>query len=413
MTKRVDAGHETDHQKDTSQTVAIMTDSSSPSTTGTTPPTPTVPLLAVAGVGVVVCVVGAMLQGKAFWAGYLVAAWYWLGVSLGCLGIGLIHRTTEGRWGHAIGRELHSGIAALVVSLIACGLLVAGAEAIYPWASAESSASQLNDHQKQYLEPMLVLGRFVLFSLLWLGHSFWMLRRYRSQAKDVHNVPAPKMAAISLALFFIAASFTGIDLVMSLSPGWMSSLFPLLLMMNFSTSGMALCIIIRCRRLEHPTEDQLALTHDLSNLLQAFNLLWAYLAFSQYLIIWSGDLPYEVDWYLERRTAIGVWASMALFLFRFLFPFVLLLSRDLKRSPTRVRWVAALLLVMCLVDIGWVILPSIDASSVGMIVFTVASWLAIGAIWLLMFFRSYSRLPKGRFEDAASDVENLPHGAHA
>jgi hypothetical protein len=179
---------------------------------------------------------------------------------------------------------------------------------------------------------------------------------------------------------------------MSLTPHWFSTMFPLTSMLNAAVCGLAMTVIVHTLRLSSPTKDEMERAQDLGNLLQAFNLMWVYLAFSQYLLIWSGDIREEVEWYLHRRTPLWTAAAVFLFFFHFVFPFLLLLSRPLKRGPGRLRGVAILLLVACLVDNAWTILPNCPASHGMALLSMVVSLLAILGVWLAAFRWRFNRI---------------------
>jgi hypothetical protein len=185
-----------------------------------------------------------------------------------------------------------------------------------------------------------------------------------------------------------------VDFLMSLTPHWFSTMFPLTGVLNCGVCGLSMVVLIHTFRLSPtPVKEEMERAQDLGNLLQAFNLMWVYLAFSQYLLIWSGDVLEEVEWYLHRRTPLWTAAAVFLFFFHFVVPFLLLLSRPLKRTPARLRGVAIILLVACLVDIAWIILPNCPASTGIAILSMVASLFAIYGVWQAVFRRQFIRLP--------------------
>jgi hypothetical protein len=133
--------------------------------------------------------------------------------------------------------------------------------------------------------------------------------------------------------------------------------------------------------------------NDLGNLLLAFVMLWAYLSFSQFLIIWSGNMPEETSWYLSR--ARGSWAALAvtLIIFHFAVPFFLLLSRDIKRVPGALSWVAGLLVALTLVDVFWLVVPAFE-SAAPRVYWTNLSLIAgVGGLWIWAFFSQLESRP--------------------
>jgi hypothetical protein len=144
-------------------------------------------------------------------------------------------------------------------------------------------------------------------------------------------------------------------------------------------------------------------------MMQAFNLLWTYLAFSQYILIWGGDIPMEVEWYTMRKTPFGMFVSTFLFLFHFIIPLLLLLLRPLKKRLQMLFWVCVLMLFVCWVDVAWIIIPSCPGSGAMSVLASLVSILAIGGIWIVNYNYHYARLP-----DMTVEEEHHAHGhAHA
>ncbi|SFI58899.1 hypothetical protein [Planctomicrobium piriforme] len=360
--------------------------------------------LGAAGAAGLLCAILAFASPQQFWPGYLVAVNFWMSISLGCLGIALIHAVTGGRWGYAIGRSLQAGIGALTVTFLLSWLTVIGAGYAFPWA-ASNRAELLNPNQMMYLDPLGVAIRYALFGASWIGLGFWLNKLYRREAADRTKFPPQRLAGVGIMVFFLTVSFAAIDFMMALSPSWASSIFPLIRMLNCAVSAMAVMILSRLIHTREPSHSQTALTHDLGNWLQAFNMLWTYLAFSQYILIWGADIPMEVEWYIARRTPLGMVTAISLFLFHFVVPFLLLLLRPLKKRTQTLSIVAAMLLFMCFVDIAWVSLPSYHGAGVMSGVAAVLSIVFIGGIWITAYSRQYAKLPDMIVED--------PHAAHA
>jgi len=353
----------------------------------------------------VACVALALTSPSQFWPGYLVAANFWISISLGCLGISLIHAIAGGRWGYALGRGLQSGAATLPLALALGLILIVGAGHVFPWAISEDVRKQvLNHNQQLFLHPQVVLIRYVLMSLFWIGTAFWLRRIYIREAADRSKVPPQGWAGFAMLWLFLTIGCAAVDFQMSLTPGWASSIFPLIRILNCAVS--AICVIIFSRMIytNEPTHHRKDLTHDAGNWLQAFNLLWTYLAFDQFILIWGADLPTEVQYYLDRHTFWGRVGSMALFFLHWLIPFLLLLYRPLKKSYRGLSKVAALVLFMCFVDIAWGTLPSIPGTNALAFLSSVVSIVAIGGFWVAEYSRQYAKLPDMTVPD--------PHAAH-
>ena len=221
------------------------------------------------------------------------------------------------------------------------------------------------------------------------------------------------LSAPGLVLYVLTITFMSVDWIMSLDPAWYSTIFGILTIGGQGLSTMAFTIIVLSGLVKFQPMAHVANAdnfHDLGKLMFAFIRLWAYFSVSQLLIIWSANLPEEIPFYLERLH--GPWApiSIAVLLLQFVAPFVLLLSRDLKRNPAAVRWVALLVLIMRVVDITWTIGPVFrDGSSLHWLDFAVV--FAMGAVWLALFWRNLA----GRSLVPAHDPyfkEAVAHGGH-
>lgn len=344
-----------------------------------------------------VCIGAAILDPGAFWPAYLVAAVFVLGIGLGSLALALLHQLTGGRWGWAVLRELVACVQTLPISIILFLPLLMGANHIYPWLREEAGLQELPPSQQIYFESAFWLGRSAAYFAIWILLMFFVVRSYRATSRS--NDPdrwhaSARLSAWGLIVLWITGTFAAFDWMMALEPAWLSTIYGAIVMMGFAVSGLAFQLVIRPILLlvgpSNPTDPS---TPDLATLLLAFLLVWVYLAFSQFFIIWHGDLPLEGAWY-HRRSA-GVWGILgtSLLLFHFVLPFILLLSRDLKRQPQAVAKVAAGLMLMRLLDLTWFILPAFEESDAAWLYLLPASALAAVGLCLAGFLNLRERLP--------------------
>jgi hypothetical protein len=225
-----------------------------------------------------------------------------------------------------------------------------------------------------------------------------------------------KMSRISgpgLIFWAFATTFMSIDWVMSLNPGWFSTMFGLLFMAGQGLSGMSFLIIVLVfLSYRRPLSDVLTPRHlhDIGKLMFANVIFFAYLAFSQFLIIWAGNLPDEIPWYLERLRGGWQYLGLALVFGHFALPFSLLLSRELKRRLKPLVSIAIFVLVMRMVDVYWMVIP--DATRGGALS---PSWIdlaavaGLGGIWLTWFLTQLEQRPLIPVNDP-NIVEALEHG---
>jgi hypothetical protein len=219
-----------------------------------------------------------------------------------------------------------------------------------------------------------------------------------------------------LVLYVLTITFMSVDWVMSLDPHWYSTIFGIITLGGQGLSALAFTIIVlsvlaRVRPMSQVLGAEQV--HDLSKLMFAFVMLWGYFNVSQLIIIWSANLPEEIPFYLARLH--GPWASISILLLlgQFALPFLLLLSRSLKRNPQQVKWIALVILIMRVVDITWTIGPTPHFHRVN----STLSWvdfavvLAMGGAWLTYFWRNLA----GHAVVPAKDPyfkEALAHGGH-
>jgi hypothetical protein len=190
-----------------------------------------------------------------------------------------------------------------------------------------------------------------------------------------------------MVLFVFTVTFAAIDWLMSLDPEWSSTIYGFIFVAAWSLSALAFVIAVMAMLARHEPMNQVVGQlhfHDLGKLLLALVMLWAYFAFSQFLIIWSGNLPEEISWYLPRIR--GGWGAIALtvVILHFALPFLFLLSRSLKRDASKLVMVAALILVMRLIDLLWMIVPEFT-EHFRISWMDVVAPMAIGGLWFSAF----------------------------
>ena len=348
--------------------------------------------LVVGAVALVLCGAGAYFNVAQFFRSYLVAYLFWLGITLGCLALVMLHHLVGGGWGFAVRRLLESGMSTFPVMAVFVVPLLVGLPHLYAWARPHDAAGGHVSHFKQaYLSPSFFTGRTAVFFLLWIVLAFflarWSLEQDRTAEPGLSN-RLRSLSAPGLLIYGFTSTFTSIDWGMSLEPHWFSTIYGLILIIIQALGAMAFVIVVAMWLAKRPPLSELISAgnfHDLGNLLLTFVMLWAYLSFSQYLITWAGNLPEEITWYMSRSS--GGWAGPALFLivFHFAIPFLLLLSRDVKRRKRVLGVVAAALVGVGLVDLHWLIMPAFTPEGPRVHWLDVAAPVGIGGIWMTKF----------------------------
>jgi hypothetical protein len=349
-------------------------------------------LLIAGGVGAVISVLGFLLNSRQFFQSYLMAYMLWLGVTLGCLALGMVHQLSGGAWGVLIRRPI--GAAARVIPLMTVLFLpiALGVMRIYPWTNADLVAhDEALQHKQLYLNVPFFLTRAAIYFLAWNALSYFLNRWSLEQDRTGDPRIARRMQALSgggLVVYGLTITFASFDWLMSLEPHWYSTIYGVLILGGQGLSSLAFLIIVLVWLSRRPPLDQIVVPahfHDLGNLMLAFVMLWAYFSFSQYLIIWAGNLPREIEWYLHRSFTSWRLVAFALILVHFALPFILLLSRQLKRQAETIVRVAVLLLFARLVDLLWLIAPDLHHDGLSVSWMDIVLPIALGGIWLGAF----------------------------
>jgi len=384
--------------------------------------------LGVGVAGLALCAVGFAAGREQFFKSYLLAYVFWVGVSLGSLALMMVGHLSGGAWAVVIRRVNEASSRVLPFMAILFIPIALGVHELYTWSNPEIVAHDaVLQHKAPYLNVPFFLARTALYFILWSSLAFLISKLSLDQERGEHG-QALKMQRLSgggLVVYALTVLFMSVDWIMSLDPHWFSTIYGILFMGGQGLSALAftIAVVVLLSRIE-PMSRVIAPAHlhDLGKLMLAFVMLWAYFSFSQFLIIWSANLPEEIPWYLKRMGGGWAYVGLGLIFLHFALPFVLLLSRDLKRNGRTLILVAVAVIVMRLVDLFWLIGPiGHDPAEAGHYAGQPAvmhlHWLdgvapiAIGGIWLALFLwqlQTRSLLPLGEPYLA----EALEHGRH-
>ncbi len=368
-------------------------------------------------VGLVVCAGGAWLNLTQFLQSYLPAYLFWLGISLGCLALLMLHHLVGGSWGIPVRRLLEAGMGPLSLMAVLFLPLLFGLRDLYVWARPQAvAADPLLQHKSLYLNPPSFTVRAAIYFVVWLGAAHLLSRWSREQDRTGDRGLSRRLQALSgpgLVLFGLTVTFSSIDWVMSLEPEWHSTIYGMVFLAAYGLQGLAFVIIVAHRLARQGPLAEVALParfHDLGNLTLTFLMLWTYMAFVQYLIIWAENLTEEIPWYLHRT--MGGWQGIAstLILLQFALPFVLLLSRAAKRSSRALSSVAALILLMRMVDLFWLVAPAFHPGALRVHWLDAVAPLAVGGLWLAAFLHSLKAWPLVPLHDLRMQVPGARRG---
>jgi len=362
--------------------------------------------LVVGGIALLMALFGYMKSPADFYHSYIFSYMLILGLTVGSLGLLMLQHLTGGIWGMVIRRPLEAASRNLVLVgilfipiLMGMKYLYSGNDSETGWLNAPKEGEHaLTSWQQGYLTQGGFVTRALIYFAIWLVlmvvFNNWSKQQDQSNGEGLKQ-RMKALAAPGVILYILAMTFAAIDWVMSLSPRWASTIYGFLFVAGQAIAAMGLMIaVIVLLAGSEPFNGVIKKRHlhDLAKLLFAFNMLWAYFAFSQLLIIWSGNQPEEITFYRSRLN--GQWGVVAVvvLLFSFAIPFLLLLSRDVKRTASVVSKIAVWMVFMRLVDLYWMTRPEFTSRAVPTWLDIVVPVALIG-LWLGFFAMNLKQRP--------------------
>jgi hypothetical protein len=357
-------------------------------------------------VGVVFTLVGFMMWGKAaFFQAYLVAYTWAFGIVLGSMALLMVQHLSGGAWGVVIRRPLEAAVRTMPLMTLLFVPILFGIHDLYHWSHEDAVAHDaLLQWKEPYLNTPFFIARQVVFFAIWnvIG---WMLVSWSSEQDRAGDPGITRRFSIlsgaGLVIYSLTVTFAMVDWTMSVNPHWFSTMWGPLYMAGQGLSAFALAVVVLVM-LSHSAPMSRIITahhlHDLGKFLFAFLMLHAYLSFSQFLIIWSANLAEEIPHYLIRWDGGFQYVSVFIIVGHFVVPYVLLLSRNIKRSFTGLRAIASWILFARLADYFWHVAPEFhtDGLTVAAIAFPLGTALAVGGVFLALYganLKKHSLLP--------------------
>lgn len=346
--------------------------------------------IGVVGLGAACALAGSTAGGWVrFYPSYLVSFVFFLSLALGALFFVLLQHVTRAGWSVAV-RRLAEGVAPNVFLPMAflAAPVVFGLRSLYPWTDAAAVAA---DHLLMAKEPWLnvpfFLGRTVFYFGVWTALALWFHRK--STEQDTSGDPRltktmETASTAALVLFAFTVTFFAFDYLMSLTPHWYSTIFGVYFFAGCVLSFFALMTVLAfvvqragALRRTITTEHY----HDLGKLVFAFTVFWAYIAFSQYMLMWYANLPEETIWYAARQAGSWMWWSLILLFGHFLVPFLALMSRGAKRRKPLLVLGCGWMLLMQWADVYWLVMPGKSPGTIPLSFMDVAIFLGIGGLF--------------------------------
>ncbi|MEZ4873824.1 MAG: molybdopterin oxidoreductase, partial [Bdellovibrionales bacterium] len=292
------------------------------------------------------------------WHAYLIGFFYFTSLALGGFFFTAIQHATKAGWSVNVRRIMESFMSFLPLGAVFALILVIGAPHLYEWLHPEEvAADYLLKHKEGYLNRAFYIIRMVVFfgGWLWIGGKMVKRSLAQDESGDVELTHKNTRLAVGALVFFaLSYSLFSVDALMSIEAHWFSTIFGVYTFAGLFQSSMAFMILTifalhkRGYLKEYVTMDHV---HDLGKFLFGFTVFWAYIGFSQYMLIWYANLPEESFYYVTRSQEPWVYVSLALLIFKFVVPFFALLPRWAKRTPAYLTPICYLILIMQFVDI--------------------------------------------------------------
>ena len=368
-------------------------------------------LWAIAGVGAVFLMIGAVSARQPFFEAYLFAFLFYLSLSLGALVIGMIGQITGGRWSIVVRGPALAAAGALPLLALLFVPVLFGLDHLYPWLTDMGASPVLLQHKQPYLNRDFFIMRAVLYFTVWIGIGLGFVARLRKAERDATASAWQDVRRLCLAgliLYALTGSLAAVDWLMSLLPEWYSTVFAVQVLMVQLLSASALVVLSAGRMQATPGSVDAGDYHDLGNLMLLFTLLWAYLAYSDFLTIWIADLPHETAWYRQRAAPVWEGLGVAVWALQFALPFVLLLFRGVKRHAARLKGLAMLVLCGGLLNLYWLTMPSLRIQGPRLSWLDVVVPIALGATWTAWYLLQWNRYQRQRsiYVEGGADVSN-------
>jgi hypothetical protein len=375
-----------------------------------------VPAIATGGILLIVSIIGGIFNPAQFFRSYLMAFLFWISLPLGSMALIMVQYLTGGAWGVVTRRPLESAMRTLPLLVVLFIPVVIGMSSLYGWFhSGIVAADAAMRHRQGYMNSPMFIVRAIVYFAIWLVFAYFLTRW--SDEEDARGSRLGRLAAISapgLLVYVFTVTFASIDWAESLVNHWSSTIWGFIFVVGQGLTAMAFIIaVLALLARRRPLSEVVNPTHfhDLGKLLFMFVMLWGYMDFSQLLIVWSGNLTDEIPWYLPVFRTSWDWVGVALIVLQFLVPFLLLLSRDIKRNAAALCTVAVFLIVMRLVDLFWIVMPGYHRSGFHIHWLNISVPLALGGIWVAAYLRQLQARPLLPLQ-APNLAEAIHHGHH-
>ncbi len=324
---------------------------------------------------------------------YMFAWVFWACMTLGCFGLSLLFHVTRGRWGTPVLRIFEAGGGPMALGLMFLALIPAVTvfkDTLYGGWLHPAATDQVLLNKAAYLNYPFFMGRLAVYAIVLIGFAAVLKNWTRMEEKTGDKKWSDKRnnwAAPGIVAFIIVLNFMMTDLVMSLDPHWYSTMYGVWFAVGSALGALGLATAIVCSQSEKAPYKGVVdgqMTKDFGNLLLMLTMLWAYFGFSQFLIIWSGNLPEFISYYVNRSRGSYNLVGMIMIIGQFFIPFLLLLSPRTKRMVKFLAFVGGWIFIMRIFDMYYTMMPFFRESAMPQIA-DFGLLAALGGLWMLQF----------------------------
>ncbi|TVR13599.1 MAG: hypothetical protein EA391_14010 [Balneolaceae bacterium] len=345
-------------------------------------------------VGLIASLVGYFLNSEQFFFSYLTSFAFFTSIALASMILVMIHHVTKSSWGTVIRRIPEAFMANIGIWAIFMIPVILGMSSLYTWTNTEYVANDpIMLGKVPYLNtPFFIIRQFIYFAI-W-GYLGYRLHKVSVEMDETNDWGLTKilqkLSAPGILIFSLTVAFASFDWLMSLDAHWFSTMFGVYFFaMSFQVLFPILILLVFWFRKKGILENTVSKAHiyDLGAWFFGFTVFYAYIAFSQFLLIYYANIPEETLWFYHRLEGSWSIVTYSLLIFRFIVPFVLLLNRDTKHNDKLLVITSVMVIVMHIVEMHWIVMPVFSHSGVALSWIDIATFIGLGGIFMGLFFQ--------------------------
>ena len=355
-------------------------------------------LFGVGAVGLIASIIGYFLDADQFFFSYLVSFVFFSGIALAALLMVMLHHITKSSWGVLFRRISETFISNIWIWAIFAIPVILGIHNLYHWSHEDAvMADKILKGKSAYLNTPFFIARQFIYFAIW-GYLGYKLHKVSVEMDKTNDwgltALLRKVSAPGIPLFALSVAFASFDWLMSLDPHWFSTMFGVYFFaISFQTFWPVMILLVFYMQRKGILKNTIRQVHiyDLGAWFFAFTVFYAYIAFSQFLLIYYANLPEETLWYFHRLEGSWKYIAYSLLIFRFAIPFLVLLNREAKKNRTILTNISILVLVIHFAEIYWIAMPVLFKHGIHFSWMDITAFLGLGGIFFGLFFNTFKK----------------------